>query len=179
MIITKVLCKNVLSYQVCFYALNTEWNKIELQMQNFLQGSKTLDSTGINGRLLICNSNNQIQFSHCCRKNVPIWPFCLGCILSSWTDLVLACRWLVGKKWYRFSLLFQFVAHPNCQQHLTASWYGKEMGFLQTLPISKKLLFSTVALPFLPFLCIAYIVDPKAKVCMANNPQNWVHTLGT
>ena len=128
------------------WTLDETW--FELKMENFLQGSKTLDSTGINSLFLICNSNNQIQFSHYYRQNVPIWPFCLDCILSSWTDLVLAVAdWLERSD--IVSLLFQFVAHPNCQQHLTASWYGKEMGFLQTLPISKKLLFSTVALPFL------------------------------
>ncbi|ESO04790.1 hypothetical protein HELRODRAFT_191728 [Helobdella robusta] len=32
----------------------------------------------------------------------------------------------------------KFVAHPNCQQHLTSVWYGKEMAFLQSSSHWKK-----------------------------------------
>ncbi len=73
--------------------------------------------------------------------------------------LLCTCRIQTAETHY-----VQFVAHPNCQQHLTSVWYGKEMGFLQTLSITKKVILSTVVLPFLPFFCISYIVRPQAKV---------------
>ncbi|CAE1274339.1 TRPC3 [Acanthosepion pharaonis] len=57
----------------------------------------------------------------------------------------------------------KFVAHPNCQQHMTSIWYGSEMGFLQSLNWWRKLLFGIIYIPFVPFFCAAYIIAPNSK----------------
>lgn len=64
------------------------------------------------------------------------------------------------KKWK----LFQFVAHPNCQQHMTSLWYGSEMGFLQSLSWWKQLCFVILFLPTIPFIALSYIIAPNTKV---------------
>jgi len=61
-------------------------------------------------------------------------------------------------------LLFQFIAHPNCQQHLTSIWYGPEMGFLQSLTLWKKVVMWFVCVPLVPIFCLIYIVTPHSKV---------------
>jgi len=58
----------------------------------------------------------------------------------------------------------QFVAHPNCQQHLTSIWFGPQMGFMQSLNLWKKLLLWIVCVPLMPFFCIIYIIAPDCKV---------------
>ncbi|XP_065921451.1 short transient receptor potential channel 7 isoform X3 [Magallana gigas] len=57
----------------------------------------------------------------------------------------------------------KFVAHPNCQQHMTTLWYGSEMSFLQSLSLWKQLAFILLFLPCIPFLCVAYIIFPNTK----------------
>lgn len=57
----------------------------------------------------------------------------------------------------------KFVAHPNCQQHMTSIWYGSEMGFLQSLNWWRKLIFGIIYIPFVPFFCAAYIIAPNSK----------------
>ncbi|KAL3877271.1 hypothetical protein ACJMK2_035003 [Sinanodonta woodiana] len=59
---------------------------------------------------------------------------------------------------------FKFVAHPNCQQHMTNIWYGSEMGFLQSLHWFKQILYAIMFLPAIPFLCVLYIVLPNTKL---------------
>jgi len=64
----------------------------------------------------------------------------------------------------------QFVAHPNCQQHLTSVWYGPEMGFMQSLALGKKMIMWLLGIPLLmgiplvPIFCVIYNVSPKSKV---------------
>jgi len=60
----------------------------------------------------------------------------------------------------------QFVAHPNCQQHLTSIWYGPEMGFLQSLTLWKKVVMWFVCMPLVPIFCLIYIVTPHSKVAV-------------
>jgi len=62
-------------------------------------------------------------------------------------------------------LLLQFVAHPNCQQHLTSIWYGQQMGFMQSLTLWKQLGFWLVCIVLLPVICFIYIVAPNTQVC--------------
>ncbi|XP_033739855.1 short transient receptor potential channel 3-like [Pecten maximus] len=57
----------------------------------------------------------------------------------------------------------KFVAHPNCQQHMTTLWYGPEMGFLQSLPSWKQLAFATCFIPCIPVMCVAYVMAPNTK----------------
>ena len=59
----------------------------------------------------------------------------------------------------------QFVAHPNCQQHLVNVFYGREMRFLQSLEPWQKVLLSIVFAPLLPFVCLIYVVTPRSRVC--------------
>ena len=61
-------------------------------------------------------------------------------------------------------LLLQFVAHPNCQQHLTSIWYGQQMGFMQSLTLWKQLGFWLVCIVLLPVICLVYIVAPHTQV---------------
>jgi len=63
-----------------------------------------------------------------------------------------------------FGASLQFVAHPNCQQHLTSIWYGPQMGFMQSLNLWKKLLMWVVCVPLMPLFCIVYIIAPDCKV---------------
>ncbi|XP_074649130.1 short transient receptor potential channel 7-like [Tubulanus polymorphus] len=58
----------------------------------------------------------------------------------------------------------KFVAHPNCQQHLTNIWYGPEMAFLQSANLLKKISFFFVFVPIVPFLCLAYLFAPNSKL---------------
>ena len=89
--------------------------------------------------------------------DVIIWS---GQINSSWIfDL--------GRKQavHRYLLMwFQFVAHPNCQQHLTSMWYGTEMGFLQSMALWKLALMWLVCVPFIPVFCVIYLFAPDTKV---------------
>ncbi|XP_059156506.1 short transient receptor potential channel 7-like [Physella acuta] len=57
----------------------------------------------------------------------------------------------------------KFVAHPNCQQHMTSIWYGSEMGFLQSLNGLMQFLYLIIFLPAIPFMCVLYIVAPGSK----------------
>jgi len=65
-------------------------------------------------------------------------------------------------------LLLQFVAHPNCQQHLTSIWYGQQMGFMQSLTLWKQLAFWLVCIVLLPVICLVYIVAPNTQVRLLN-----------
>lgn len=58
----------------------------------------------------------------------------------------------------------QFVAHSNCQQHLTSIWFGPEMGFMQSLALWKKIIIWVLGIPLVPIFCIMYIITPKSKV---------------
>lgn len=60
--------------------------------------------------------------------------------------------------------VIQFMAHPNCQQHLTSIWFGREMGFMQSLAIWKKMIIWVAAIPLLPIFSIIYIASPDCKV---------------
>jgi len=74
------------------------------------------------------------------------------------------CR---AKYQYRFRyrrVRVQFVAHPNCQQHLTSIWFGPQMGFMQSLNLWKKLLLWIVCVPLMPLFCIVYMIAPDCKV---------------
>ena len=59
-------------------------------------------------------------------------------------------------------LLFQFVAHPNCQQVLQMDW---EQGFKQTGKIyGSRILFLIGRMVSLPFLCLLYLFFPFSSV---------------
>ena len=58
----------------------------------------------------------------------------------------------------------QFVAHPNCQQHMTSIWYGSEMGFLQSLNGLMQFFYLVLFIPIIPFLCVIYVFVPGGKV---------------
>ncbi|XP_076452337.1 short transient receptor potential channel 7-like [Babylonia areolata] len=58
----------------------------------------------------------------------------------------------------------KFVAHPNCQQHMTSIWYGSEMGFLQSLNGLMQFLYLLLFIPIIPFLCVAYVFVPGGKI---------------
>ncbi|KAL8623911.1 hypothetical protein ACOMHN_054252 [Nucella lapillus] len=58
----------------------------------------------------------------------------------------------------------KFVAHPNCQQHMTSIWYGSEMGFLQSLNVPMQILYLLLFLPLIPFLCVTYVFVPGGKI---------------
>ena len=64
---------------------------------------------------------------------------------------------------YLISTHVQFVAHPNCQQHLTTIWYGAEMAFLQAGSSWKKFALAFGAVFGLPLLCLTYILFPNSK----------------
>ena len=71
--------------------------------------------------------------------------------------------------WYtasfkELSISFQFVAHPNCQQHMTSIWYGSEMGFLQSFSWVRESIYAILFLPAIPFLCAVYVLLPNSKV---------------
>ncbi|CAG5122394.1 unnamed protein product, partial [Candidula unifasciata] len=57
----------------------------------------------------------------------------------------------------------KFVAHPNCQQHMTSIWYGSEMGFLQSLNGLMQFVYLILFLPAIPFMCVLYIIAPGSK----------------
>ncbi|KAI0207129.1 Short transient receptor potential channel 3 [Lamellibrachia satsuma] len=48
----------------------------------------------------------------------------------------------------------KFVAHPNCQQHLTSIWYGPEMGFMQSMGTARKIFMWVGCIPLVPFICL-------------------------
>nr|KAG5702760.1 hypothetical protein BaRGS_003634 [Batillaria attramentaria] len=54
----------------------------------------------------------------------------------------------------------KFVAHPNCQQHMTSIWYGSEMGFLQSLNGLMQFIYLILFIPIIPFLCVIYVFVP-------------------
>ncbi|XP_025087997.1 short transient receptor potential channel 3-like isoform X2 [Pomacea canaliculata] len=58
----------------------------------------------------------------------------------------------------------KFVAHPNCQQHMTSIWYGSEMGFLQSLNGLMQLIYLFLFIPVIPFLCVSYVFVPSGKI---------------
>ncbi|KAL8607311.1 hypothetical protein ACOMHN_039461 [Nucella lapillus] len=58
----------------------------------------------------------------------------------------------------------KFVAHPNCQQHMTSIWYGSEMGFLQSMNGLMQFIYLLLFIPVIPFLCVAYVFVPGGKV---------------
>ena len=62
---------------------------------------------------------------------------------------------------------FQFVAHPNCQQHLTNIWFGPEMGFMQSLSLWKKMLMWGFCVPLVPIFCLVYVFSPDSKVSLS------------
>ncbi|ESO05324.1 hypothetical protein HELRODRAFT_191443 [Helobdella robusta] len=57
----------------------------------------------------------------------------------------------------------KFVAHANCQQHLTTIWYGSDMGFLQSMENWKKVIFLCTLIPIVPFACLLYIISPNSR----------------
>ena len=76
---------------------------------------------------------------------------------------------------------FQFVAHPNCQQHLTSIWFGPEMGFMQSLALWKILCMWILCIPLVPFFCLIYVISPDSKVsddwkcfCPSTFTTDWV-----
>ena len=87
----------------------------------------------------------------------------------------------------------QFVAHPNCQQHLTSVWYGPEMGFMQSLALGKKMIMYDspgaatsnkmimwlLGIPLVPIFCFIYIVSPKSKVFTDYKYTQLVHVAGS
>ncbi|KAL4240893.1 hypothetical protein ACF0H5_001675 [Mactra antiquata] len=58
----------------------------------------------------------------------------------------------------------KFVAHPNCQQHMTSIWYGSEMGFLQSFNWLRESIYAILFIPAIPFLCAVYVVFPNSKL---------------
>ncbi|XP_045214496.1 short transient receptor potential channel 7-like isoform X4 [Mercenaria mercenaria] len=58
----------------------------------------------------------------------------------------------------------KFVAHPNCQQHMTSIWYGSEMGFLQSFNWLRESVYAILFLPAIPFLCAVYVIFPNSKL---------------
>ncbi|KAK7491231.1 hypothetical protein BaRGS_00017502 [Batillaria attramentaria] len=58
----------------------------------------------------------------------------------------------------------KFVAHPNCQQHMTSIWYGSEMGFLQSLNGLMQFIYLILFIPIIPFLCVIYVFVPGGKI---------------
>ncbi|XP_052788308.1 short transient receptor potential channel 7-like isoform X2 [Mya arenaria] len=58
----------------------------------------------------------------------------------------------------------KFVAHPNCQQHMTSIWYGSEMGFLQSFNWMRESIYAVLFLPAIPFLCAVYVMFPNSKL---------------
>ncbi|XP_060584215.1 short transient receptor potential channel 7-like isoform X6 [Ruditapes philippinarum] len=58
----------------------------------------------------------------------------------------------------------KFVAHPNCQQHMTSIWYGSEMGFLQSFNWLRESIYAILFLPAIPFLCAVYVIFPNSKL---------------
>jgi len=64
------------------------------------------------------------------------------------------------QRWLRV----QFVAHPNCQQHLVNLFYGQEMRFLRSLARWQKVLLTILLAPLLPFISLLYIIAPQSRV---------------
>ncbi|XP_013417244.1 short transient receptor potential channel 3 [Lingula anatina] len=58
----------------------------------------------------------------------------------------------------------KFVAHPNCQQYLTALFYGSELSFLKTTKWPLKLCYMLLVTPLVPLISITYILFPKSRV---------------
>ncbi|VDI51110.1 Hypothetical predicted protein [Mytilus galloprovincialis] len=87
-------------------------------------------------------------------------------VLSEGTDSVIeGSRDLLAR--LKMAIRYQekkFVAHPNCQQHMTSLWYGSEMGFLQSLSWWKQLCFVILFLPTIPFIALSYIIAPNTKL---------------
>ena len=59
--------------------------------------------------------------------------------------------------------IFQFVAHPNCQQLLATLWYEGCPGFRRRNIVCKLLITVTIGLMF-PLLSITYLIAPKTSV---------------
>ena len=104
------------------------------------------------------------------------WAFIL-CLPS--IEIYLPCGIsLIDNMFTRFTSLtittqcfeLQFVAHPNCQQHLTTIWFGPQMGFMQSLTLWKKIVVWLVCVPLLPIFCFVYIIAPSTKVKTAAAP---------
>jgi hypothetical protein len=57
--------------------------------------------------------------------------------------------------------MFQFIAHPNCQQLLASLWYEGLPGFRRQNIVSRTLLTLCIAMSF-PVLSIFYLVAPKS-----------------
>lgn len=58
--------------------------------------------------------------------------------------------------------IFQFVAHPNCQQLLATLWYEGCPGFRRRNIVCKLLITVTIGLMF-PLLSITYLIAPKSS----------------
>jgi hypothetical protein len=71
----------------------------------------------------------------------------------------------------------QFIAHPNCQQHLTSIYYGAEMGFLQSLVLWKKAMMWILCVPLIPFFCVVYLFAPDTKVSQLTSEVTTVSNL--
>ncbi len=69
---------------------------------------------------------------------------------------------------------FQFVAHPNCQQHLTNIWYGPEMGFMQSMQLGQKILMYSIIVPLVPLFCLVYVFSPDSKVSLYRLLVFWI-----
>ena len=57
--------------------------------------------------------------------------------------------------------MFQFIAHPNCQQLLASLWYEGLPGFRRQNIVSRTLLTLCIAMSF-PVLSIFYLIAPKS-----------------
>ncbi|ELT98255.1 hypothetical protein CAPTEDRAFT_189959 [Capitella teleta] len=57
----------------------------------------------------------------------------------------------------------KFVAHPNCQQHLTNIWYGKEMSSLQSMSTWKKSGLLLLFIPALPLVTLIYVINSNTR----------------
>ena len=154
MIITRSFPKMSKVTKYVFMLWTLKETGFELSMRNFLQGGKTLDSTGINSRLWMCNSNNPIQISPCYHQNVTIWPF--NCILSSWIDFGVSLL-LIG--WKEVISFLSFVS-VCCSSELSTApnsfLVRKRDGFSTNASNQQEtsLLNSCLTLPTISLHCI-------------------------
>ncbi len=66
--------------------------------------------------------------------------------------------------------LFQFIAHPNCQQVLSAEWEAGYPGW-EGMSSAKRFAVILVRMVMLPLIAIFYLIAPKSK--MALNMIRW------
>ena len=64
---------------------------------------------------------------------------------------------------YHLAYLFQFVAHPSCQQRLDRSWFEGTGPFLKA-GILKRIVMIQMFILAYPFLTFLYIFTPDKKL---------------